>query len=326
MTEVRHVFILNPVAGKNHSALLLEDKIKQYFAQNSDEEYSIRITDGKGAATRIAEAECAAGDAVRLYACGGDGTLQETANGIPEGSNAELTVIPCGSGNDYVRIFGGKEWFLDLPDLIRGEAVPVDAVECGGMRSLNIASIGMDAAVCARMNKYKNLPGVSGSLAYELAIVDTFVHPIGDEMDITVTDRDGSEEHRHGNFLLALAANGQYYGGGYHGAPQAVEDDGVLDFVLVKKIPRLRIPGFLKKYKAGDYADLPYCEHLRGTAMTVSAAHPTWCNVDGECTCSARMSFSIIPHAFRFVLPAAVAAARRAAREIIGGPAIAAAL
>lgn len=311
---MRHVFILNPVAGKTHRAMKLREEITAYFAANSDEPYELQITNGVGDATRIAARACACGEPVRLYACGGDGTLQEVANGIPDGSPAELTVIPCGSGNDYVRIFGGREPFFDLPDLVNGVPITVDAVESSGRRSLNIASIGMDAKVCAKMNKFKNWPAVSGSMAYKLAILDVFCHPIGDEMHICIESEDGPVERR-GRYFMALAANGQYYGGGFRGAPQAVENDGVLDFVLVRKIGRLRIPHFLSKYKNGDYADLPYCEHIRGTRMTVVSERPTYCNMDGECTCDSRMTFSLLPGAYRFVIPATVAVARR----VIGG-------
>ena len=93
---MRHVFILNPVAGKSKSALALRGRIDAYFARHPEMEYSIRLTDGVGSATCIATEECECGGAVRLYACGGDGTLQETANGIPVGSaDVELAVIPC---------------------------------------------------------------------------------------------------------------------------------------------------------------------------------------------------------------------------------------
>lgn len=307
---MHHVFILNPAAGKGRAVLELKDKIINYFSQHKDLDYSIRLTECHGDATRIAREECEKNENLRLYACGGDGTLQETANGVPVGSSAEITAIPCGSGNDYVRIYASKEAFLNLPDLINGEAVLVDAVDCGAQNlSLNIASIGMDAKVCAKMIQYKHLPGIGGSLAYELAIVDTFFHPIGSHMNITIQGENGTIE-RNGDYLMALAANGQYYGGGYHGAPQAIENDGILDFVLIKKISRLSVPRFLNKYKRGDYADLPYCEHIRGYHMAVETEKPTYCNVDGECTCQDRMTFSIIPKAFRFVLPKTVALRR----------------
>ncbi len=313
---MRHVFILNPMAGKSKLALTFRDKIEAYFSAHPEREYAIRLTDGVGAATRIAREECEKGDDVRLYACGGDGTLQETANGIPDGSRAELTVIPCGSGNDYVRIFGEKERFLDLADLIEGEAVTVDGIDCGDCRSLNIASIGMDAKVCAKMIRYKHLPLVGGSLAYELAIVDVFCHKIGDRLKITIEGVNGTVQ-RKGQYLLALAANGQYYGGGYHGAPQAVENDGVLDFVLVKKIGRLKIPGFLDRYKKGEYEELEFCEHIRGNSMTVQAENPTYCNVDGECSLKDAMHFSILPSAFRFVLPASLVKAREKVKAVV---------
>ena len=312
---MRHVFILNPVAGKNRLALMIRGKIDAYFARHPELEHRVRLTDEPGAATRIAREECEAGGPVRLYACGGDGTLQETANGILPDCDVELAVIPCGSGNDYVRTFGGRESFMELDNLIEGEAIPVDAVDCDGRLSLNIASIGMDASVGQKMQRYKNLPGINGSMAYNLAVVDVFCHPIGEQMDIEIEGEDGETITRSGRYLMTLAANGQYYGGGYRGAPQAVPDDGVLDVVLVKKISRAKIPFFLGKYKAGDYADLDCCEHIRGSAMRVRAANPMVCNVDGECFSASEMAFSILRGAFRFVLPKSVAAARK----VIGG-------
>lgn len=308
---MRHVFILNPAAGKDRLALIIRGKIDAYFSRHPEMEHAIRLTDGVGAATAIARSECASGEPVRLYACGGDGTLQETANGIPLGSQAELTVIPCGSGNDYVRIFGGRESFMDLPDLIEGEAVWVDAVDCGGRVSLNIASIGMDASVAAKMQKYKNLPGINGSAAYQMAIADVLCHPLGMDLDIEIESETDGLIRRRGKYLLALAANGQYYGGGFRGAPQAVENDGMLDFVLIKKILRMAIPTFIGKYKRGEYEDLDFCEHIRGTAMRIRSPKRVDCSIDGECFSTKQIDFRLIPNAFRFVVPASVAAHRK---------------
>lgn len=303
---MRHVFILNPVAGKNRSALALRGKIDAYFARHPELEYCVRLTDGVGAATRIAEEECKRGD-VRLYACGGDGTLQETANGIPTGrTDIELTVIPCGSGNDFVRTFGGGEAFSCLADLIEGVAMPVDAIDCGDRISLNIASIGLDASVGLKMQKYKTLPGVSGSMAYNIAVVDVVCHPIGVEMDIEIESSKGIIR-RQGRYLMTLAANGRYYGGGYQGAPTAITDDGQLEFVLVEKISRLQIPFVLGKYKAGAHEGVKCIETIRGTAMRVKAAKSMVCTIDGECFTTDSIDFEVIPKAYRFVVPAVVA-------------------
>ncbi len=311
---MRHVFILNPVAGKNQSALALREKIEAYFSRHPECEYHIRLTDGVGAATRIAREECERGD-VRLYACGGDGTLQETAAGIPIGrSDVELTVIPCGSGNDFVRTFGGSEAFCDLADLIEGVAVPVDAIDCGERISLNIASIGLDASVGMKMQKYKGWPGVSGSMAYNIAVVDVICHPIGVDMEIEIEAEDGVI-HRKGKYLMTLAANGRYYGGGYQGAPTAVTDDGRLEFVLVKKISRFQIPFVLGKYKAGAHEGVKCIETIRGTAMRVKAAKSMVCTIDGECFTTDYIGFSVLRDAYRLVLPASVAAQNRKTAE-----------
>ena len=305
---MRHVFILNPVAGKKQMAVELRVEIEKYFADHPELEYDIRVTDGVGSATRIAQEECEAGGRVRLYACGGDGTLQETASGIPVASaDVELAVIPCGSGNDYVRTFGAKEDFMQISELVESEAYPVDAVDCGDRISLNIASMGMDASVGQKMQKYKNLPGVSGSMAYNIAVADVFFHPIGEKMSIEIDGVDGLER-RDGRYLMALAANGRYYGGGYCGAPKAIENDGLLDFVLVKKIPRIQIPFVLGKYKKGAHDSIGCLEHIRGTGMRIRAEKSIVCNVDGECFDTMQMSFSVIPDAFRFVIPRKIAA------------------
>lgn len=305
---MRHVFILNPVAGKNKLALALRGKIDAYFSKHPELEYCIRLTDGVGSATRIAAEECARGDALRLYACGGDGTLQETASGIPVGSsNVQLAVIPCGSGNDFVRTFGGSDVFTDLPDLIEGEAVSVDAVDCGDCISLNIASIGLDASVGLKMQKYKMWPGVSGSMAYNIAVVDVVCHPIGVEMSIEIDTPDGTIQ-RDGKYLMTLAANGRFYGGGYQGAPTALTDDGLLNFVLVKKISRFEIPFVLGKYKAGKHDGVKCIETICGTSMRVKAAKSMVCTIDGECFTTDEIMFNVIPNAYNLTLPASVIA------------------
>ena len=304
---MRHVFLLNPVAGKTQQALALQEQIERYFSAHPEKEYVIYHTDDVGSATRIAREECEKGGKVRLYACGGDGTLQETAAGIPfSAENVELAVVPCGSGNDFVRVFGGKDCFLNIVELIEGVSVSVDAVDCGTHISLNIASIGMDAAAGYKMQRYKKWPLVGGSMAYNLAVVDVFCHPIGAEMEIEVEGVDGVVK-RSGKYLMTLAANGQYYGSGYCGAPKAVVNDGLLEFVLVKKISRFKIPFFLGRFKAGRHDGVACIERIPGTRMKVRAAKSMICNVDGECFKSEQMTFSVVPNAYHLVLPVSVA-------------------
>ena len=304
---MRHVFILNPAAGKKQKALNMQERIAAAFSNETDETYEIFVTEQPRDAERIARREAEKGDAVRVYACGGDGTLMETASGLLGHSNAQLAVVPCGSANDFVRAFGKDEDFLDLPELIHGTPRPMDAISCNGELSMNICSIGMDADVGYRMKYFKRWPLVSGPASYGLAVVVTLLRRIGHDLRIVIDVVDENGEtctiEREGRYLFSLAANGRYYGGGYHGAPKAVTDDGLLDFVLVKKISRIRAIGLLGKYKAGQHLDWDICEWFRGTKMTVYAKKPAVVNVDGECTVETETCFEIIPGAMQVVLP-----------------------
>ncbi len=300
---MRHIFILNPMAGKTQAALQLQPLIESFFEQYPMD-YRIYVTDRPGHATEIVKEEVAAGDAVRFYACGGDGTVLEVVNGLAEVKNAELACVPCGSGNDFLRIFSDRALFDDFRALVMGEARPVDAILCNGTWSLNMCSMGMDADVADRMVRYKHLPFVNGSMAYNLALVQTFLRPLGQQLRIVMETPEGTVE-RNGNYMFALAANGQYYGGGYHGSPISEPDDGMLDFVLVSKISHLKVLSILNLYKNGQHLDLPCCETFRGTKMQVLADKPACVTADGECFTTTAVSFEIHPQAIRFVYPAA---------------------
>ncbi len=300
---MRHIFIINPAAGKHENALNVVPEVEAFFAANPEFGTPIiEYTTHRGHATALAAHYASSGEAVRLYACGGDGTLAEVLQGMHAYPNAELACIPCGSGNDYLRMFDDRD-FRNIPALVSGHAQPMDLIHCNDGISLNIACLGMDADVAYKMVKYKHLPLVSGSMAYNMAIADVFFHRIGKEFSITVDTLHGKVERR-GRYLFALAASGQYYGGGYKGAPMACPDDGVLDFVLIKRMSRLSILKFLPKYKKGDILDCPYFEHFRGTSISIHCDEGAVVALDGECYTGTDMTFSLCDHQVRFVIPA----------------------
>lgn len=299
---MRHIFIINPAAGKHRRACARVPEIEAFFAANpSLGTPEIVYTQEQGHATRLAAAYAQSGEAVRLYACGGDGTLSEVLRGMYQHENAELACLPCGSANDYVRTFPERD-FENIAALVTGHAHSMDVIKCGNTVSLGIACMGMDADVAAKMVKYKRLPLVSGPMAYQLAIVDVFFHRIGKNLTVTIQTPHG-EVTRSGRYFFALAASGQYYGGGYRGAPMARPDDGLLDFILVKAMPRIRIPAFLSRYKKGAFTDSPLCEHFTGTKMTVSCPEGAALALDGECLTDTFICFELLDRSVRFVLP-----------------------
>ncbi|MBQ6569579.1 MAG: diacylglycerol kinase family lipid kinase [Clostridia bacterium] len=300
---MRYVFIINPKAGKKNPYKKVFPRLKKICEENGLN-YSCHLTKGTGHATELARMEAEKGDSVRIFACGGDGTLTETANGIIGFDNAELGAIPCGSGNDYIKSFEGVD-FSDYMSNILGTAKKVDAIKVNDKYALNICSLGVDAMVAYRMVMFKRWPLVSGHMAYTLALLVTVLGKISTKFDIEI---DGQPTYS-GKTTLALGASGKCYGGGYWGAKKAVVDDGLLDCVILKKIPKIKLAGLLAKYKVGEHFDDPAFKKIliykHGKTMTLKCKKPTVLNFDGECVKTDRVDLELVPSALNFVVPSA---------------------
>ncbi len=299
---MRYVFIVNPAAGKKNPYNSVFPLIQEYFRQNGLECVT-HITNQPKQATELTRQQAAKGDAVRVFAVGGDGTLSEVAAGAVGMENVEVGVIPCGSGNDYVKTFGEISDFLSPEKQLRAKSRWVDMIESEGHFSINLCSIGLDAKVGYEMVKFKNIPFLSGPAAYNLAVAKVLAGKLGEHLKITI---DGGEVYE-GDYLFALAGSGRYYGGGYCGAPQSLPDDGLLDFILIKKPGITRIPPLIKIYKAGGHLESPLFRDIltfrRGKRMDVEAKKPTITNFDGECHVIDRVYFQVVPKAVRFIVP-----------------------
>ena len=298
---MRYVFYVNPAAGKGEIQESIISSIKSYFADKS-EEFKIHITKAVGDARADARREAETGDDIRMFACGGEGTVFEVLNGIAGYSNVELGVIPCGSANDFLKFFESRDNFLNIGEQIDGEAVEMDLIKAGDNYCLNGCSVGMDAVVARDMSIFKKWPAVSGSLAYNLAIVKTFLGKLGITADISV---DGETPQRK-NCLFAVIANAPYYGGGYKGAPDAVPYDNKLDFTLVDNISKLKILKFLGLYKKGEHKSLDCCTLKNCHSMEFTAEKPIPVNLDGEIIETKHMRFELVKNAVKFVIPAGV--------------------
>ncbi|MDR3224877.1 MAG: hypothetical protein LBT52_01110 [Clostridiales Family XIII bacterium] len=126
---MKHIFLLNPVAGKGQASTdVLPGIISAVKAKGV--EYEIHRTVNVGDARRYVNNRCedSGGAPVRFYAVGGDGTMNEVLNGLYGYGNAELAVVPAGTGNDLLRTFGVKEDFLDIERQIDGRAGKIDAI------------------------------------------------------------------------------------------------------------------------------------------------------------------------------------------------------
>ena len=296
---MKYVFIINPAAGKGNRQPLIEAKIKEYFDKNSDKNFEIYFTKKPADAENYCRALARTGDEYKIFACGGEGTFYEVLNGVIVHENISLGVIPCGSANDFLKYFDNGEAFSDISAQVDADTVKMDVIKAGERYCINGCSVGMDAIVARDMSLFKKWPLVNGKTAYNLAIVKTFLKKIGVKIKITVDDQKPFDT----DCLFAVIANAPFYGGGYMAAPGAVPDDGELNFTLVNTISKLKVPGFLKRYKTGMIKDLEYCKMNNCKRMKFSANVPTPVNLDGEIIETTSMEFSIIEKGINFIVP-----------------------
>ena len=150
---MKHVFLINPAAGKSDSTLTVAAGIRAVCVERGLD-YDILTTEHPRHAVELVKRKAVeyAGQAIRFYACGGDGTLNEVAAGAAGLANVSITHFPCGSGNDFIKLFGADcQSFKALENLIDGKEVPVDYIETDCGVSLNVFSVGVDARVAAGM-------------------------------------------------------------------------------------------------------------------------------------------------------------------------------
>ncbi len=300
---MRHIFVLNPVAGKLDPARLLTPPI-QAAAKRFDADVEIYVTKARGDALQFVRRTCESYEKpVRFYACGGDGTLNEVVNGLAGFAHAELGIVPCGSGNDFVKNFPNRDFF-DISAQLQGVARPIDLLRVNGRYSVNITNIGLDSDAADYMSRFKRLPLVNGKMAYNMGLAYSVCLPLGHKMQITLDD---GSERLDGRYMLAVAANGQYYGGNYRCAPTACTDDGLMDICLVKTLSRLRIPALLPAYKAGRHLDDPRLTDVvvyrRCRKMLIEAEKPISLARDGEIDHAARIEIELLPGMLQCSIP-----------------------
>ena len=129
------LFLLNPTAGKTDCTRTLPQQIEAAAARAglAPEAYTIQVTTHAGHARELANAAARqarqAGETLRIYTAGGDGTFNEALTGAYGYENTAVGCLPFGSGNDFLRTFGTKEEFLDLDAQLAGGPVSIDLMD-----------------------------------------------------------------------------------------------------------------------------------------------------------------------------------------------------
>lgn len=237
-------------------------------------------------------------DAERIVAFGGDGTVHAIANARP---GAELAIVPCGSGNDFVKTLGIP---LDPAEALRlapEPARPVDVVEyeVGGRtgRFLNIAEAGFGGRVVAHATRMRKVTG--RRMSYKLGILTALA---GYRLRPVIVEIDG---RRVGEYLLCnlIVANGQYFGSGMRPMPDARPDDGLLDIAVLNEFGRWKILRQSKVLRTGLPKNHQKIHHFRGREVRAISDSEVAVEADGEILGNLPARFRVLPQGLRVVRP-----------------------
>jgi YegS/Rv2252/BmrU family lipid kinase len=233
-----------------------------------------------------------------LVVVGGDGTVNEVVNGVA-GTAAEIAVLPCGTGQDFGRTHGIPARFDDAVGVALGDetrTIDLGRVELeDGTRRVfaNVSSAGMSGAVARRANAMTKALG--GRTTFFYALTREF---LAWQNTRVVVELDG-DVRRDGAMHDVIVANGRYHGGGMKLAPDARQDDGVFDVVLIGDVTKLDFMTTAPKLYSGRYLSHPRVELLRSSTVRIDAAEPLPLEVDGEPIGTTPARFEVVPSALR---------------------------
>ncbi|MBR4878974.1 MAG: diacylglycerol kinase family lipid kinase [Clostridia bacterium] len=298
---MKHIFIVNPAAGGEDSTRKIAEAVKTLAAKKNFD-YKVWVTERPKHAVEIVHKVMAQNpdETVRFYACGGDGTLNEVAQGVVNYENAQITNLPYGTGNDFVRIFK-EDGEFSIENLVDGEVMDIDYIETDKGISLNITTIGLDARIARGMQKYKRIFKKNGQVPYVVAIFENLITPISRNLKIEIDGNDVS-----GDYVVLLAANGNYYGGGFNPVPDASVTDGKLDVLLIKRLSRFTIARVINAYKNGEYKKYPqYIDYYEAKDIVVKQndKYIMDLNLDGEVFGVSETKISVSQKKIHFVVP-----------------------
>ena len=262
-----------------------------------------RLSERPGHLTELARE--AASEGKLIVVVGGDGTLNEVVNGIV-GTNAEVAVLPNGTGQDFGRSHDIPTRFDDAVavalngvakevDLGRASFVAPDGTEATRVFA-NVGSAGMSGAVAARANAGSKALG--GRATFYYSLVREFL--AWENTDVTVSFEGG---HRRGPMHDVIVANGRWHGGGMKLAPDAQPDDGLFDVVLIGDVTKLDFVTTSPKLYSGRHVGHPRVEVLRGAAVDVDAVVPLPLELDGEVAGTTPARYEVVPRALRVRTP-----------------------
>lgn len=296
----RWLVVANPISGQGR-AMHHRHEIEAVLRRHSLD-FDFAISEHPGHAVDLVRTAVERG-CRHVLAVGGDGTVNECANGIfhqHDVPTAEVTlgVMPIGTGNDWARTHRIPKDYAEVAALMTNGAsrlqdVGVAGFDDGSRRHfVNVAGLGFDAHVV------ESLPDRTlGPMAYLAGLAKGLLSYDAVSLGLTFPER-----RIDTRVFVLFFGIGRYCGSGMNVAPLAEVDDGLFDITLVQALSRWEVLKSLRKLFDGTLLAHPKVIALREAAASVEAG-PLPVEADGELIGRAPVRFSLLPRALRVLAP-----------------------
>jgi diacylglycerol kinase (ATP) len=288
-------FIINPVSGKGAGKNLAESLLSlKSLTLEMKLEIQLIYTDRKGHANEIAK-NLTSQNVDLIVACGGDGTVNETANALT-GTNIPMAILPIGSGNGLARHYKIKHDLEQLISIIRtNKIIRHDAVNINGRTGFNVSGIGFDAHVAFMFGQ----DGNRGFNSYLKLIIKEFRNYKPFETEIIF----GNNKLSCSAMMIPIAVASQF-GNNAFIAPLADTTDGMTDITVVRKMHPFHVLPFAIRVFTKTISASRYAKCLREKTFEISCNQPQPLHIDGE-PAGYHNHFKIeaIPAAIRLAIP-----------------------
>lgn len=247
----------------------------------------------------------------KIVAIGGDGTIHEIVNGIfiqqvVPTTEILLSVIPSGTGNDWVRMYGITQTYRDaVQSMLDEKSVFQDVAKIEFFESkvkqqrfmANVAGMGFDAEVTKGYNRLKD-NGKSGRKMYLMSVIKVFFWYISGRFKI-ITD---GKLFYEGLLFSSSVGIGKYNGGGMVQMPEAETDDGLMDITAIKNINKFLIIRDFGKLYSGRIFENRGVIHTKAKVIEIETSPNTRIEIDGEIMGYSPFRFELIPQSIRVVV------------------------
>ena len=300
------VFLVNPASANGSTGRRWPELARRAAAAGL--EGSTLFSERPGHLAELAR-EAALDGAELLVVVGGDGSVNEVANGLAGlGRQPEVAIVPRGTGWDFSRTFGIPRKVDDAVHVaLEGDVRTID-VGRASYRAwdgsdattsfANVASAGMSGAIAQRANETTKALG--GKASYLWATFAVFSGWEATEIEVVV---DG--ERRTGRMFDVVVANGRFFGGGLQICPEAEPDDGLFDVLTIGDVTKRDLVLTMPKMYRGTHLPHPKAELLRGPSVTVTSETPLPIELDGEQPGTTPATFEVAAGALRLRVPRA---------------------